>query len=292
MKLFKPSDLIEQKFPFKNDIKKCYEQSQILIQKMVDEEVLYGATSYGSVPSNTHCVNSDIDWVFLFEDHTKILASQDLLEIIQIHRSFQVEFSPPIATLDSITKTFNNLFVFQSMKLLKDRFIAGIDPLKVYEENCNQLEYLNSVETYMQNFYKDHLEPIIYKLNYQNSFDAFLECLEASVNAATQMQRFMILTLFNTEGEDQFSVSIMRYNHLLRGIIPFKFLKIGNQVQSFKDNYKEYIDHLVVNPINMLTISDYKEFLLHYEPIIQKSFEFCIKNLEVYKSTFSKSLNL
>ncbi|MBT5346510.1 hypothetical protein HOJ01_04245 [bacterium] len=292
MKIFKPSELIDQRFPQKLDIKTCYEQSQILIQKMVQEGELYGATSYGSVPSNTHSVNSDIDWVFLFEDHNKILSSQDLLGITQIHRSFQVDFSPPIATLDSITQTFNNLFIFQSMKLLKERFIAGVDPLKVYEENCNQLEYLNSIETYMQNFYKDHLEPIIYKLNYQNSFDVFLECLEASVKAVTQMQRFMILTLFNSEGEDQFSVSIMRYNHLLRGIIPVEFLKIGNQVQLFKDNYKEYIDHLVINPINMLTISEYKDFLLHYEPIIKKSFEFCIQNLEVYKSTFSKSLNL
>ena len=292
MKIFKPSELIEQRFPQKSDIKTCYEQSQELIHKMVKEEILLGVTSYGSVPANTHSVCSDIDWVFLFQDHEKILQSEDLKKIIQIHKSFHIEFSPPIATLDYIHQSFHNLFVFQSMKVLQDRFVAGLDPLVVYEENTFGLEYLNFIESYMQNFHKDCLEPLIYRLNYQDSFDEYIDCLETSVHAATQIQRFMILTLFNSDEIENISAYIDRYYPLLRGLISNDILKIGDEIQSFRKHYKQYINDFVTSPINMLSISKYKDFLIHYEPLISKSFEFCIQNLEVYKSTFSKSLNL
>lgn len=291
MKIFTPNQLIEKKFPSKKDIKQCYEESQKVIQKMVNEQILLGATSYGSVARGDHAVNSDIDWVFVFNNHEDIFENQDFKKIIQIHKDFQVDFHPPITTLDSLKLAFNNLCIIQCLRAQDQRFVYGKDPLEVYEENCFEFEYLNAVECHMQNFYKDHLEPILYKSSYQNSFDDYVACLEKSINAANQMQIFMILTMFNNYDDEQFKISINRYTQIFREIIPYHTLAIGIQTHSFCKDYRSYIESFVSKPINMLSISEYKDFLSYYEPLISQAFNFCIHNIQIYKNKFSKKLN-
>lgn len=292
MRIFTPSQLIEQQFPTKEKLTNVYEESKIIIQQMVEEQNLLGATSYGSVPDQIFSVASDIDWIFVFQDYQKMFESKGLQQIIKLHRDNHIEFTPPITTLSTMQSQYNNLFVFHSMNFIKTRFIAGQDPYEIYETSTKHLDYLKVIETYLLNFHKDYIEPILYNLNYSSSFNKYIECLDNSIQAVSQMRRFMILTLINHQG---FKLSTdnmdLRYQGVYQGIVPIQILNSERNCDQFQKIYKEYIDDFVLQPINMLSVSNYREFLMQFEEVILKAIEFCTFNLELYQNRFSITLN-
>jgi len=292
MKILSTQELLNKKYPSRKQITHVYETSQTIVQSMVQNKELHGATSYGSVAKENFGINSDIDWIFVFENYQKIIDSQDFRKIINLHQEFHVDFHPPITTLTLLATSFHNIMLFNQIKDYQSRFVVGVDPLESYQKFSKPAAQLKAMEVCFQNFNKEHMEPIFYHINYGSNFDEYLLCLQNIISASMEITRNITTTLTYGQTVGEIQTSKRNYQDFYPKYISVSMLGFQSELAQFKTEYRSYLDQITSSPINMLQIKHYKDFLRSKEHYINQGLQFCIENLNLYQNHLSISLNL
>jgi len=288
MKIYQPNQIFRSQIPTKESITQVYEKTKEILHNMVEEKQLLGACSYGSVPNKTFEINSDIDWIFLFEDHKNILNSKELKSIFELHKQNYIDFNPPITTLNYIRQKFHHLNITDEIKKQNSREVIGLDPIQTYYKYANTSDYLLAINAQFQDFNKTYFENIIYNYSIKSNLSNYIVCLETAFNACQFIRRNMLSYTQDFEQNLNQNQKIEQiYSSIFADFISPESLEFNLKIDIFKSDYLELLNKTVVGEVSMLSINNYIKFLMDQESFILESFQFCSENLEIFEKILS-----
>jgi len=129
---------------------------------LYDQNLIQGATIYGSYLDGRQHQLSDIDAVIINDNPTQLLASQVWHQIFDLFHNSKIDFHPVIVSTDDITSTRACFSFMQPLKHTPNRWKIGNDPVESFFTHYSIQDQLRSLTVVISDYNRVFIEPIIY----------------------------------------------------------------------------------------------------------------------------------
>jgi len=161
-KILTYSQIQQQKYANPQDFYPVVDLFQRGVAQLHSQNIIQGATNYGSFLDNRHTELSDIDAVILNQNPIDLINSQAWQHIVQNFANHQIDFTPVIVRPDDILSKRASFSFMQPLKNNQKRWHIGQDPVDLYFQNYSLQDQVRSLTVVISDYNRQFIEPLIY----------------------------------------------------------------------------------------------------------------------------------
>lgn len=251
-----------RKYANRQDFQVASEILQEGLTELQDQNIIQGATNYGSFLENRHTELSDIDAVILNQNPLELISSHIWQQIMQSFQNYQIDFSPVIISAEDISTKRASFSFMQPLKHNTKRWHIGLDPVSLYFDHYSSPDQIRSLTVVISDYNRQFIEPLIYHSSLVHNPDP-AQTAQLLLSGFKDSYRNLInIHSIQNQLEIQNSdLSFDNFQKLFPSLMSTFEYKLLDHVNTFQSEYHRRIQYYIANQSTFDQELEYNQFL-------------------------------